>query len=182
MVQINDQVKWVGKIDWELRKFHGDEYSTNRGSSYNSYLIEDEKVALIDTVWKPFAKEFIEQLKNTIDLKWIDYVIVNHGEIDHSGALPELMREIPDVPIYCTKNAVRSLKGHYGENWNLITVKTGDTLDLGEGQLVFIEAPMLHWPDSMFSYYTKSEILFSNDAFGQHYASEFLYNDLVDCF
>lgn len=180
MLQINDQVKWVGKIDWELRKFHGDEYSTNRGSSYNSYLIEDEKVALIDTVWKPFAKEFIEQLKNTIDLKRIDYVIVNHGEIDHSGALPELLREIPDVPIYCTKNAVKSLKGHYGENWNLVTVKTGDTLDLGEGQVVFIEAPMLHWPDSMFSYYTKSEILFSNDAFGQHYASEFMYNDLVD--
>lgn len=180
MFQITDKITWVGKIDWELRKFHGDEYSTNRGSSYNSYLIEDEKVVLIDTVWKPFAKEFVENLKKTIDLSKIDYVIANHGEVDHSGALPELMREIPDVPIYCTKNAVKSLKGHYGQDWNLVTVKTGDILDLGQGKIVFIEAPMLHWPDSMFSYYTKDEILFSNDAFGQHYASEFMYNDRVD--
>lgn len=180
MFQINERIQWVGKIDWELRKFHGDEYSTHRGSSYNSYLIQDEKVVLIDTVWRPFAKEFVEELKKTIDLNRIDYVIANHGEIDHSGALPELMKEIPNVPIYCTKNAVKSLKGQYHEDWNFVTVKTGDTLDLGQGKLVFVEAPMLHWPDSMFTYYTKDEILFSNDAFGQHYASEKMYNDLVD--
>jgi flavorubredoxin len=144
MFQINEKVQWVGKIDWELRKFHGDEYSTHRGSSYNSYLIQDEKVVLIDTVWRPFAKEYVEELKKTIDLNQIDYIIANHGEIDHSGALPELMREIPDVPIYCTKNAVKSLKGQYHEDWNFVTVKTGDTLDLGQGKLVFIEAPMLH--------------------------------------
>ena len=99
----------VGKIDWELRKFHGDEYSTHRGSSYNSYLIKEDKVALIDTVWKPFSKEFIENLAQDIDLNKIDYIIANHAEIDHSGALPELMRHIPDTPIYCTKNGVKSL-------------------------------------------------------------------------
>lgn len=180
MFQINERIQWVGKIDWELRKFHGDEYSTHRGSSYNSYLIEDEKVALIDTVWRPFAKEYVEELKKTIDLNRIDYIIANHGEIDHSGALPELMKEIPNVPIYCTKNAVKSLKGQYHEDWNFVTVKTGDMLDLGKGQLVFVEAPLLHWPDSMFTYYTKDAILFSNDAFGQHFASEKMYNDLVD--
>ncbi len=180
MFQINERIQWVGKIDWELRKFHGDEYSTHRGSSYNSYLIQDEKVALIDTVWRPFSKEYVEELKKTIDLNRIDYVIANHGEIDHSGALPELMKAIPNVPIYCTKNAVKSLKGQYHEDWNFVTVKTGDTLDLGKGQLVFIEAPLLHWPDSMFTYYTKDAILFSNDAFGQHFASEKMYNDLVD--
>ena len=100
--------------------------------------------------------------------------------MDHSGGLPELMKEIPGTPIYCTANGVKSLKGHYHQDWNFQVVKTGDTLDLGAGKLIFIEAPMLHWPDSMFEYYTKDEILFSNDAFGQHYASEFMYNDLVD--
>lgn len=178
--KINDKVTWVGKIDWELRKFHGQEYSTHRGSSYNSYLIQDEKVVLIDTVWQPFAKEFIENLKKEIDLTKIDYVIANHGEIDHSGALPELMKEIPDTPIYCTKNAIQSLKGHYHEDWNFVEVSTGDTLDIGENKLIFVEARMLHWPDSMMVYMTGENMLFSNDAFGQHYASEQMYNDLVD--
>ena len=180
VLRINDSVTWVGKIDWELRKFHGDEYSTHRGSSYNSYLVEDEKVALIDTVWVPFAKEFVENLAKQIDLNRIDFIVANHAECDHSGALPELMRHIPDTPIYCTANGVKSLKGHYHQNWNFQVVKTGDRLSLGQKELVFIEAPMLHWPDSMFSYLTGDSILFSNDAFGQHYASELMYNDLVD--
>ncbi len=180
MFKINERISWVGKIDWELKKFHGEEYSTHRGSSYNSYLIRDEKVALIDTVWQPFDAEFVKRLKEVIDLNEIDYIIANHAEIDHSGGLPELMKEIPNTPIYCTANGVKSLKGHYHQDWNFNVVKTGDTLDLGEGKLVFIEAPMLHWPDSMFEYYTKDAILFSNDAFGQHYASELMYNDLVD--
>ena len=180
VLRINDSVTWVGKIDWELRKFHGDEYSTHRGSSYNSYLVEDEKVALIDTVWVPFAKEFVENLAKQIDLNRIDFVVANHAECDHSGALPELMRRIPDTPIYCTANGVKSLKGHYHQDWNFKVVKTGDRLSLGQKELVFIEAPMLHWPDSMFCYLTGESILFSNDAFGQHYASELMYNDLVD--
>jgi len=178
---IKSNVHWVGKIDWELTKFHGDEYSTHRGSSYNSYLIQEKKTVLIDTVWAPFSKEFVENLSQEIDLAKIDYIIANHAEIDHSGALPELMRHIPNTPIYCTANGVKSLTGHYHQDWNFRTVKTGDTLDIGNGkQLVFIEAPMLHWPDSMFTYLTGDSILFSNDAFGQHYASEYLYNDLVD--
>lgn len=180
MFKINERITWVGKIDWELQKFHGEEYSTHRGSSYNSYLIQDEKVALIDTVWQPFDDEFVANLKKVIDLKKIDYIIANHAEVDHSGGLPELMKEIPNTPIYCTANGIKSLKGHYHQDWNFVQVKTGDTLDLGQGKLIFIEAPMLHWPDSMFEYYTKDEILFSNDAFGQHYASELMYNDLVD--
>lgn len=180
MYKITDNVTWVGKIDWELKKFHGEEYSTHRGSSYNSYLIKDEKTVLIDTVWLPFSKEFVENLKKTVDLKTIDMIVINHGEIDHSGALIDLMREIPDTPIYCTKNGVQSLKGHYHQDWNFNIVKTGDTIDIGEGQLVFIEAPMLHWPDTMFTYYTKDAILFSNDAFGQHYACEGMFNDKAD--
>jgi anaerobic nitric oxide reductase flavorubredoxin len=178
--KMTNKVTWVGKIDWELRRFHGDEYSTDRGSSYNSYLVRDKKTVLIDTVWKPFAEEFVENLKKEIDLNEIDYIIAQHGEIDHSGALPLLMKEIPNTPIYCTANGAKILKGHYHEDWNFVEVKTGDTLDIGESTLTFVEARMLHWPDSMMTYMSGENILFSNDAFGQHYASDLIYNDLVD--
>ena len=177
---VKNNIHWVGKIDWELRRFHGDEYSTHKGSSYNSYLIREEKVALIDTVWGPFAGEYVENLQKEIDLSRIDYVIACHSENDHSGAMPELMRHIPDVPIYCTKNGAKILKGLYHQDWNFQLVKTGDKLSLGAKELVFVEAPMLHWPDSMFAYLTGDEVLFSNDGFGQHLASEFMFNDLVD--
>ncbi|NOQ26571.1 MAG: anaerobic nitric oxide reductase flavorubredoxin [Bacteroidales bacterium] len=178
---ITNNVFWVGKNDWELRQFHGYEYSTNRGSTYNSYLIKEEKNILIDTVYKPFAAEFIENLSKEIELTKIDYIITNHAEIDHSGALPELMKLIPDTPIYCTANGVKSLKGHFHKDWNFKTVKTGDKLSIGNNkELIFIQAPMLHWPDSMFCYLTGDNILFSNDAFGQHFCSELLFNDLVD--
>ncbi len=180
--KINDSVTWVGKIDWELRKFHGEELSAHRGSSYNSYLIRgEEKTVLIDTVWLPFAEAFVANLKREIDLNEIDCIIANHGEVDHSGSLPALLREIPGTPVYCSKAAVKSLKGQYHEDWNFQTVQTGDKLEIGGGkELVFIEAKMLHWPDSMFCYLTGDNTLFPNDAFGQHYASELMYNDLVD--
>jgi flavorubredoxin len=178
--KITESVTWVGKVDWELKSFHGNEYSTWRGSSYNSYLVRDEKTVLIDTVWQPFDKEFVSRLKQEIDLKKIDYIIANHNEIDHSGALPELMREIPNTPIYCTANGAKILKGHYHQDWNFVTVKTGDTLNTGKHTFTFIEAPMLHWPDTMFTYMDGENILFSNDAFGQHYATESLFNDTVD--
>lgn len=179
-ILVKNNIWWVGKVDWEIRKFHGEEYSTHRGSSYNSYLVREEKTVLIETVWTPFAKEFVDNLQKEIDLNTIDYIIVNHAESDHSGALPELMRLIPDTPIYCTANAVKSLKGHYHQDWNFKTVKTGDRLNIGSKDLIFIEAPMLHWPDSMFCYLTEENVLFSSDAFGQHYATEHLFNDLVD--
>ncbi len=179
--KLTDKVTWVGKVDWELKEFHGNEYSTTKGSSYNSYLVRDKKTVLIDTVWQPYDKEFVKRLKEEIDLSEIDYIVANHGEIDHSGALPELLREIPNTPVYCTAKGAQILKGHYHEDWNFVTVKTGDTLEIGDdNKLIFVEAPMLHWPDSMFTYMTGENILFSNDAFGQHYATESLYNDLVD--
>ncbi len=179
-IHITNGIYWTGIIDWELRKFHGNEYSTHRGSTYNSYLVKGDKNVVIDTVWTPFAKEYVKNLKKEIDLKDIDYVIANHAEIDHSGALPELMKHIPETPIYCTKNGTKSLKGHFHEDWNFKPIKTGDKLSLGDKDLIFIEAPMLHWPDSMMCYLTEDNILFSNDAFGQHYATEFMFNDLVD--
>lgn len=180
MKEIKKDVYLVGKVDWELRKFHGDEYSTHRGTSYNSYLVKDKKTALIDSVWSPFGAEFVENLNKYVSLKKIDYVVASHAEIDHSGGLAELMENIPDTPVYCTNNGMKSLKGHFHKDWNFVPVKTGDKLNLGEKELMFIEAPMLHWPDSMFSYLTGENLLFSNDAFGQHLASELMYNDLVD--
>lgn len=178
--QINEYVFWIGKTDWELKKFHGDEFTTNKGSSYNAYLIRDEKTILIDTVWLPYDKEFVSNLKKEIDIHKIDAIIMQHGEVDHSGSLLELMREIPDTPIYCTENGVKSMKGQYHQDWNFIPVKTGDTLNIGKHTLKFIEAPMLHWPDTMFTYMEGADILFSNDGFGQHLASEYLYADQVE--
>ncbi len=178
---VKNNVYWVGKVDWELRKFHGEELSTHKGSTYNSYLIQEEKTVLVDTVWTPFAEEFVDNLANEVGLDSIDFIIANHGEVDHSGALPALMKHIPDVPIYCSANAAKSLKGQYHEDWNFQVVKTGDKIDIGNGkELIFVEMRMLHWPDSMATYMTKDNILFSNDAFGQHFATEQLFNDLVD--
>ena len=178
--RVTDKVTWVGKIDWELKKFHGDELSTMEGSSYNSYLIRDKKTVLMDTVWGPYDTEFVNRLKEEIDLKEIDYIVMNHNESDHSGTLPALMREIPDTPIYCTKKGESILRGLYHQDWNYVNVKTGDELEIGDSKLVFVEASMLHWPDTMMTYMTGENILFSNDVFGKHYASEMLYDDMDD--
>ncbi|MBQ9020795.1 MAG: rubredoxin [Eggerthellaceae bacterium] len=179
---VKNNVSWVGYLDWELETFHGEDYAIKHGSSQNAYLIEEEKTVLVDTIWRPHRFEFIDNLKKEIDLNKIDYVVCNHGEVDHSGALTSLMKEIPDTPIYCTENCVKSLVGQYGDRgWNFHTVKTGDTLDIGNGKkLIFIEMKMLHWPDSMATYLTGDNILFSMDAFGQHFAVEELFNDEAD--
>ncbi len=180
--KITDNISWVGKVDWELKMFHGNELSTRRGSSYNSYLLRGtSKTVLLDTVWGPYDREFVSRLRQEIDLKKIDAVVMQHNESDHSGALVELMREIPGTPIYCTAKGEAIIRGHYHQDWNFVKVKTGDKLDLGDGEsLTFVEAPMLHWPDTMFSYYDGcGGVLFSNDGFGQHYASESLFNDEV---
>ncbi|MGD1831989.1 MAG: MBL fold metallo-hydrolase [Sphaerochaetaceae bacterium] len=179
--KIKNNVDWVGFIDTELRQFHGSDFSTHDGSTYNSYLIREQKTVLIDTVYRPYSDLFVRNLEHEIDLNSIDAVVVNHGEVDHSGALVALMEKIPDVPIYCTAKGVDSLQGQYHKEWNYHVVKTGDTLDVGNGkQLVFVEMTMLHWPDSMATYLTEDNILFSNDAFGQHYASNSLFNDNCD--
>ena len=180
--KITENVSWVGKTDWELTMFHGNELSTKHGSSYNAYLLRGKgKTVLIDTVWGPYDREFVSRLRAELPLDQIDAIIMQHNETDHSGALVELMREIPDAPIYCTKKGEAILRGHYHQDWNYVNVKTGDVLELGGGEtLTFIEAPMCHWPDTMFSYYDGcGGILFSNDGFGQHYASESLFNDEV---
>lgn len=179
---VKGNVSWIGYLDWELEAFHGDDYSILNGSSQNAYLIQEEKTVLMDTVWAPHQFAFIENLKQEIDINTIDCIVANHGECDHSGSLEAVLKLIPDTPIYCTANAVKSIEGQYGnKGWNFHTVKTGDTLDIGHGkQLIFVEMPMLHWPDSMATYLTEDNILFSMDAFGQHFAVEELFNDAAD--
>ncbi|MGY3870885.1 anaerobic nitric oxide reductase flavorubredoxin [Aeromonas crassostreae] len=181
-IHVKNNIHWVGQRDWEVRDFHGTEYKTHKGTSYNSYLIREGKNVLIDTVDHKFSREFVQNLAAEIDLSLIDYVVINHAEEDHAGALTELMARIPGTPIYCTHNAIDSITGHHHHpEWNFQPVKTGDSLDIGNGkQLVFIETPMLHWPDSMMTYMTEDAVLFSNDAFGQHYCDEHLFNDEVD--
>ena len=181
-IKVKNNIQWVGQRDWEVRDFHGTEYKTEKGTSYNSYLIREEKTVLIDTVDHKFSHEFVQNLELEIDLKQIDYIVINHAEEDHAGALAVLLDKIPCTPIYCTENAIDSITGHHHHpEWNFHTVKTGDSLDLGNGkQLIFIETPMLHWPDSMMTYITGDAVLFSNDAFGQHYCDERLFNDEVD--
>lgn len=179
---VKNNVNWVGIMDWELESFHGAEYTIHNGSSQNAYLIQEEKTVLIDTVWRPHSTEFIDNLKKEIELKEIDFIVANHGEIDHSGSLPDLMEKIPNTPIYCTASGVKSLVGQYHHpEWNYQVVKTGDSIDIGNGKkLIFVEMKMLHWPDSMATYLTEDNILFSNDAFGQHFAVEELFNDKAD--
>ena len=177
VTELKDGVYWVGVVDWELRTFHGHELSTHRGSTYNSYLIRDEKNVLVDTVWEPFQDEFIGNLRAVIDPAEIDIVVANHAEADHSGALPAIMRHAPDATVVVSRRGAESVEGHYHQPWNFQVVKTGDAIDIGRSKLVFVEAPMLHWPDSMFTYLTGKNILMPNDAFGQHYASAFRFNE-----
>jgi flavorubredoxin/rubredoxin len=176
---VKGNVSWVGYLDWELDRFHGDDYSIINGSSQNAYLIQEEKTVLVDTVWIPHRFDFVERLEKDINLEDIDFIVCNHGECDHSGALTAVMDRIPDTPIYCTANAVKSLTGQYGDRgWDLRVVKTGDSVEVGNGKkLIFIEMKMLHWPDSMATFLTGDNILFAMDAFGQHFAVEEMFND-----
>jgi anaerobic nitric oxide reductase flavorubredoxin len=179
-VEIKKGIYWVGVVDWTVRSFHGHTYSTPRGTTYNAYLIVDEKIALVDTVLGGFGAEMIAKIREIIDPAKIDYIIANHVETDHSGALPELIKLCPKAKVYGTQKCQEGLYKNYYCDLNFQVVKTGDTLKLGKKTLIFIEAPMVHWPDSMFTYCREEELLLPNDAFGQHYASSQRFNDQVD--
>lgn len=177
--QIAPNIYWVGVIDWNARHFHGHTYFTKRGTTYNAYLIVDKKITLIDTVYGPFAKELIAKIREIVPPEKIDTIIVNHIETDHSGALPELMQLCPQAKLYGTAKCQEGLEKYYHEQWPFQVVKTGDKLNLGSRNLTFIEATMIHWPDSMFTYLQEDKILFSNDGFGQHYATSERFDDEV---
>lgn len=177
-IEMKKGIYWVGTVDWSMRSFHG--YSTRRGSSYNAYLILDEKITLIDTVKAPFVAELLERVSSVIDPKKIDYIISNHVEPDHSGSLPIMAKCCPNAKIVTSApNGLKGLTGRYGE-LNYQAVKTGETLSLGARTLSFVATPMLHWPDSMVTYCPEEKILFSNDAFGQHLAANRRFDDEND--
>ncbi len=169
-VKIKDNVYWVGVVDWNLRNFHG--YLTQRGSTYNSYLIIDEKVTLIDNVKSYLFEEHLERISSIIDPSKIDIIIQNHIEMDHSGSLPMIREICPKAEIYATDKGAEGLNRHFKKNWDINIVKAGSILKLGKRELAFVPTPMVHWPDNMVSYSAYDKILFSNDAFGQHIASQ----------
>jgi len=179
-IKVLENIFWVGAVDWNVRYFHGFTYSTHRGTTYNAYLVVDEKTALIDSVYGPFAQEMMERIREIIDPSKIDYVVANHVETDHSGAISEILKLAPQAKVVGTARCKEGLQKHYFGNWNFQVVKTGDEISLGERRLKFIEAPMLHWPDSMFTYIEKDALLLPNDAFGQHLATSKRFDDEVD--
>lgn len=174
-VKISDKVYWVGAVDWNIRDFHG--YSTKRGTTYNAFLVMSDKPALIDTVKKEFYPEMMARIQSVIDPKKIEIIISNHSEMDHSGALPQAVAAIQPKEIYCSDMGLKDLTAQLYPQFDMKVVKTGDKIDVGGDTISFVEARMLHWPDSMFSYLEKENILFTNDVFGMHYASSKLFDD-----
>ncbi len=180
--QLKDDVWWVGAIDWDVRDFHG--YETSRGTSYNSYLIMDDMLTLVDGVRRGFGPEMLRRVRSCCALEDIKYLVVNHIEMDHSGDIPWLVRQMPQLKIFTSKRAKEGLLEHYaGEgvtDWDITVVGSGDELSLGRNTLSFLEAPMVHWPDSMFTYLKESKVLLPNDAFGQHLATSRRFADEND--
>jgi anaerobic nitric oxide reductase flavorubredoxin len=177
-VSLTNDIYWVGVVDWNIRDFHG--YITSRGSTYNAYLIKDQKIALIDTVKYPFSEELLRNIEAIIDPVKIDYIVVNHVEMDHSSSLIKIAKHAKNATIISSERGKDALKEHYGPDIKVTTVKSGDEIKLGSRTLKFLEAPMLHWPDSMFTYIVEDKILMPNDAFGQHLASSVRFDDEVD--
>jgi len=175
-IQVAPHIYAVGAIDWNVRNFHG--YLTGRGSTYNAFLVIDEKITLIDTVKGPFAEDLLARIASVVDPEKIDYVVSNHSEPDHSGALPRILEAVKPEKLFASVAGAKTLKAYYGID--ATAVKTGDAISLGKGKLAFVDTKMLHWPDSMVSYYDLDKALFSQDAFGMHLAGSKLWADEYD--
>jgi flavorubredoxin len=176
-VEVKPGVYWVGGVDWELRYFHG--YLTPRGTTYNAYLIVDEKIVLVDTVKHYLFAEMLSRIEDVIDPAMIDYVVANHVEMDHSGSLPEIMELVPGAGVITSPQGEKGLRRHYKKEWNFQVVKSGDAVNIGKRSLQFVHTPMVHWPDSMVTYVPEEKLLLPNDAFGQHIASTGRFDDEV---
>lgn len=179
LVEVKKGINWVGAVDWTMRDFHG--YSTQRGTTYNSFLINDEKITLFDTVKKPFKSDLLHNIRKVVEPTMIDYLVVNHVEPDHSGSIPEIVDAIKPEKIFCSPKGKQALLAHYHrDDWPYEVVGTGQEISLGNRTVQFIETRMLHWPDSMVSYIKEDALLISSDAFGQHWATSERFNDEVD--
>jgi anaerobic nitric oxide reductase flavorubredoxin len=179
-VEIAPNVYWVGAVDWNVRNFHGHTYQTHRGTSFNSYLIVDDHITLVDTVMWGFSDQMFRRIAEVVDPSRIEYVIANHGEPDHSGSIAEVMRRAPNATLFHTKRGSQSIGKYQPDGWPERIVGSGDTLSLGHKTLAFLDAPMLHWPDTMFTYVPEDRLLLPNDAFGQHIASAARFADEVE--
>jgi anaerobic nitric oxide reductase flavorubredoxin len=180
IVKIAENIYWVGAVDWNVRSFHGNTYNTKHGTTYNAYLIIDDKITLVDTVYAPFTAELLKNISEIVDPAKIDNIIMNHVEPDHSGAFPEVLKQCPKAKVYGTAKCKEGLYRYYYVDMDFTVVKTGDSLKTGKKTLKFIEAPMLHWPDSMFTYVAEDELLMPNDAFGQHIATSYRFDDEIN--
>jgi flavorubredoxin len=176
-IKISDHVYWVGAIDWTIRDFHG--YTTPQGSTYNAYLVMADKITLIDTVKAAFREEMLARIKSVIDPAQIKYIISNHSEMDHSGCLPEMIDIIKPEKVFASAVGVKTLKELFHDQQEIIAVKDREKLSLGNMELTFMETRMIHWPDSMFTYFAKDELLFSQDAFGMHLATLERFDDEI---
>lgn len=176
--EIKKGIYWVGAIDWDIRNFHG--YLTQRGTTYNSYLIVDEKIVLVDTVKKTFFGEMLDNISKVLDPAKIDYILSNHVEMDHSGAIEDMLEIAPNAKIITSVQGKRGLKKHFRKDWHFMVVKSGDTLNIGSRELHFVHTPMVHWPDSMVTYIGEDKLLLPNDAFGQHIASPERFDDEME--
>ena len=178
-VEVLKDVYWVGALDWNVRDFHG--YVTYKGTTYNAYLVMDDKITLFDTVKQPFKSELIHRIWQVVEPSKIDYLVVNHVEPDHSSALPEIVEMVKPEKIFCSPMGHKALLDHYHrEDWPYEIVQSGQTLGLGRRTVHFLETRMLHWPDSMFSYLAEDRLLISSDAFGQHWCTSERFDDEVE--
>lgn len=176
--EVLENIFSVGFVDWHVRDFHG--YETSQGSTYNAYLVKDEKTALIDTVKEPYAADLLANITELVPLDQIDYIVCNHAEPDHAGALAEVLAAIPGATLLCDKKCKTILSKHFDiSGWNIQVVEGGETVSLGKRSLRFYETPMVHWPESMATYVPEEKLLFSMDAFGQHYATSGRFDDEV---
>ncbi len=179
ITEIKKDIYWVGAVDWNIRDFHG--YTTYKGTTYNAYLVMDEKITLFDTVKREFSKDLLHRIGAIVDPKKIDYIVVNHVEMDHSGALPEMMEIIAPEKVFCSSMGHKALLAHFHrDDWPYEVVEQGRTISLGKRSVRFVETRMLHWPDSMFSYIPEDKLLISSDAFGQHWATSERFDDEVE--
>jgi flavorubredoxin len=178
-IEIKKGIYWVGAIDWGVRDFHG--YSTPMGSTYNAYLLVDDKVVLFDTVKKGFARDLLAHITQIIEPGKIDYIVVNHVEMDHTGSLPEIVEAVRPEKIICSTMGKKALVAHFHrQDWPYEVVSTGQSISVGSKTVEFIETRMIHWPDSMFSYIPEDRLLISQDGFGQHWATSERFDDEVD--
>lgn len=176
--KVTDHIYWVGAIDWAIRNFHG--YATTRGTTYNAYLVLADKITLIDTVKAPFRDEMLSRIASVIEPATINYIISNHSEMDHSGCLPEMIEVVKPEKVFASENGVKALSQHFHMDREIVAVKDGESVSLGNINLSFMETRMLHWPDSMFTYLVEEQLLFSQDAFGMHLASTERFDDEID--